>query len=258
MADLAARIPQVGVENRPLMEAGFAILGIAFLVKAGMWPLSFWLPTTYGAASAPVAALFAIMSKVGLYILLRLSVFLGEGSGMAGFGLGWLFYGGMATMVFGTIGILSSQDMPRMTAFAVLLSSGTTMAMLGFGDPAVTGGAMYYWSLRRWLSRPLLLSELMERGRSAEASIIAVTSRLRYDEVVDRMPRSGLPSPQRWWSSHKLRLLRHPRRRDADALRLVGKFASSRPPSASPGTEAGVPATTWVIFACSSCPALRR
>ena len=35
-----------------LLEAGAAILGVAFLVKAGMWPLGFWLPTRLSAASA--------------------------------------------------------------------------------------------------------------------------------------------------------------------------------------------------------------
>ena len=44
MADLAARIPAIRTEDRALLEAGAGILGIAFLVKAGMWPLCFWLP----------------------------------------------------------------------------------------------------------------------------------------------------------------------------------------------------------------------
>ncbi|NEV79303.1 cation:proton antiporter, partial [Rhodopseudomonas sp. BR0C11] len=66
MADLAIRIPQVPAQDRALLEAGAAVLGVAFMVKAGMWPLCFWLPTTYAAAAAPVAAIFAIMSKVGI------------------------------------------------------------------------------------------------------------------------------------------------------------------------------------------------
>ena len=52
MADLAVRIPRWRRSDRALLEAGAAILGIAFLVKAGMWPLCFWLPTTYMAAAA--------------------------------------------------------------------------------------------------------------------------------------------------------------------------------------------------------------
>ena len=52
MADLAARIPTIAAENRGLLEAGAGVLGVAFLLKAGMWPLCFWLPTTYAAASS--------------------------------------------------------------------------------------------------------------------------------------------------------------------------------------------------------------
>ena len=72
MADLAARIPGIAAGDRMLLEAGAAILGVAFLVKAGMWPLCFWLPGAYAAAATPVAALFSIMTKVGIYIVLRL------------------------------------------------------------------------------------------------------------------------------------------------------------------------------------------
>ena len=80
MADLAQRIPAVPAGDRALLEAGAAVLGIAFLVKAGMWPLCFWLPRTYGAASAPAAALFAILTKAGIYAVLRVwLLFFGEG-----------------------------------------------------------------------------------------------------------------------------------------------------------------------------------
>ena len=62
------------------MEAGAAILGVAFLVKAGMWPLGFWLPTTYAAAGTASAAIISILSKVGIYAVLRLWLLLfGEG-----------------------------------------------------------------------------------------------------------------------------------------------------------------------------------
>jgi multicomponent K+:H+ antiporter subunit D len=65
MADLALKIPLVPEADRGLLHAGAAILAMAFLAKAGMWPLNFWLVPAYSSASAPVAALFAIMTKVG-------------------------------------------------------------------------------------------------------------------------------------------------------------------------------------------------
>src|SRR5215212_11335898 len=105
MADLAMRIPRIAPEDRPLLEAGAAVLGVAFLLKAGMWPLCFWLPSTYAAVSPPVASMFAILTKVGVYILLRLWLLLfGEAAGTsAHFGGEWLLYGGMATVAFGVV-----------------------------------------------------------------------------------------------------------------------------------------------------------
>ncbi|RYD57228.1 MAG: cation:proton antiporter, partial [Sphingomonadales bacterium] len=71
MADLATRIPGIAGSDMALFQAGMGVLGVAFLLKAGMWPLGFWLPTTYSAAAPPSAALFAMLSKVGVYAVLR-------------------------------------------------------------------------------------------------------------------------------------------------------------------------------------------
>ncbi len=178
MADLAVRIPLLPAEDRVLLEIGAAILGIAFLAKAGMWPLSFWLPTTYGAAAPPVAAMFAIMSKVGLYVVLRLSLLLfGEGSGAsAHFGREWLLLGGLATITFGAIGVLASQDMRRLAGFSVLVSSGTILAAIGIGGVGVISGALFYLvSSTLGIAAFFLLIELVERGREAGADVLAVT-----------------------------------------------------------------------------------
>ena len=187
MADLAARVPTIAAENRGLLEAGAGILAMAFLLKAGMWPLCFWLPTTYAAASPPVASIFAIMTKVGVYVVLRLSLLLfGDGAGAsAGFGSSWLFLGGLATIAFGAIGTLASQDTARLAAFSVLVSSGTVLAATGMGQVGVTGGALFYLvSSTLGISAFFLLVELIERGREPGADMIAVT-REAYGEDDD-------------------------------------------------------------------------
>ncbi len=80
-ADMAQRIPDIPATDRGLLHAGIAILGVAFLAKAAMWPLNFWLAPAYTAASAPVAALFVILTKVGIYAVLRLWTLLLSGGG---------------------------------------------------------------------------------------------------------------------------------------------------------------------------------
>ncbi len=150
MAHLAVLIPGLAPEDRTLLHMGAAILGVAFLVKAGTWPLSFWLPGTYAAASPPVAAMFAILTKVGVYAALRLSMLLfGPSAGASsGFGAEVLVAGGMVTVAFGLLGAMSSQALARMAGHLILISSGTTLAALGFaltgGGPAMLAGALYY------------------------------------------------------------------------------------------------------------------
>ena len=186
MADLAARIPTVRAEDRALLEAGAGVLGIAFLTKAGMWPMCFWLPGTYAAAPAPVASLFAILTKVGVYIVLRLSLLLfGDHAGAsAHFGGELLLVGGMATIAFGTIGTLASQEMARLASYSVLISSGTILAAVGMGQIGVTSGALYYLvSSTLGLAAFFLLIELAERGREPGADVLAVTRELYGEET---------------------------------------------------------------------------
>ena len=179
MADLILRIPDVPAGERMLLEAGAAILGVAFLIKAGMWPLSFWLPTTYTAAPAPVAAIFAIMSKVGIYVILRLSLLFsaaGMPEGAPGFGWQLLFLGGLATIAFGVIGVLASQALGRLAGYSVLVSSGTLLAAMGLSQTGVTAGALFYLvSSTLAISAFFLLVELVERGQDAIANVLAVT-----------------------------------------------------------------------------------
>jgi multicomponent K+:H+ antiporter subunit D len=185
MADLATRIPAIGAQDRGLLEAGAGILGIAFLVKAGMWPLCFWLPGTYAAAPPPVAAIFAVLTKVGAYIIIRLSLLLfGDGTGAsAQFGDQLLLMGGMATVAFGAIGSLASQDMARLASFSVLVSSGTILATIGLGQVGVTGAALFYLiSSTLGLGAFFLLIELVERDREPGADVLAVTRELYGDE----------------------------------------------------------------------------
>ncbi|TAN17006.1 MAG: monovalent cation/H+ antiporter subunit D [Rhizobiaceae bacterium] len=191
MADLAVRIPAVPPDRQALVEAGGALLGVAFLVKAGMWPLSFWLPNAYMAAAAPVAAVFAILSKVGIYVLLRLSPLLfGTGAGaMASFGDEWLLVGGMATIAFGAIGILASQALGRLAGYYILVSSGTLLAAIGVADIAVTSGALYYLvSSTLTIGAFFLLIELVERARDPAAAVLSVTMEAYGDEEDEEEP----------------------------------------------------------------------
>lgn len=182
MADLATRMPAIAGADLALLQGGMAILGIAFLVKAGMWPLGLWLPRTYAAAAPPVAALFAILSKVGVYAILRVYLLLfGEDmSWRASFGEEWLLFGGIATIVFGTVGVLAVRTLSRVAGYSLLISAGTLLAVIGAGRGAVLSGALLYLvSSTLAVSAFYLLVELVERR---EAGLSPVTEPVFDDE----------------------------------------------------------------------------
>jgi len=178
MADLAARIATLSAHDAGLVKIGAAVLALAFLIKSAMWPLGFWLPTTYAAASPPVAAMLVLMTKVGAYAILRLWLLLfAPGAGEAGgFGYDALLYGGMVTIVFGAAGMLASDSAGRMAGYAATVSSGTLLAAIGYGQASLVTAALYYLvGSTLAVAAFLLLIELIERIRTPGSAVLAVT-----------------------------------------------------------------------------------
>ncbi len=174
LADFAARIPQVAAADRPLLHAGAAILAVAFLAKAAMWPLNFWLVPAYSAAGAPVAALFAILTKVGVYAILRIwtlffGIDAGESAHFGGAALTWI---GMTTLAVASIGMLASHHPGRLAAWGVVISSATLVAAIGFARPSLTAGALFYLIGSTFaLAALFLLVELIDRAREVEPKV---------------------------------------------------------------------------------------
>jgi multicomponent K+:H+ antiporter subunit D len=140
MADLAGRAGALAPPERALFDAGAAILGIAFLIKAGSWPLNFWLPGTYAIAIAPAAAAFAMMTKVGLYAVLRLGTLMEEYETLGAA----LFYIGLATLATATVGMLGAKHLARLVGYSVLVSTGILLAALGLRIEALTAPILFY------------------------------------------------------------------------------------------------------------------
>ena len=171
LADMAIMVPAIPEDDRGLLHAGAAILAVAFLVKAAAWPLNFWLPSAYSAAAAPVSALFAIKTKLGVYAILRVwTLLFPQDAGVSALFGGPVLVGlGLVTLAFGALGIIATQHLGRMAALCAILSSGTLLAGLGFGQPAVTGGALYYTlGSTLAISAFFLLVELVDRTREVE------------------------------------------------------------------------------------------
>ena len=178
LADLGTRVGELHPDKLLFLKMGVTILTLAFLTKSAMWPLGFWLPGIYSSASPAVAAMLVLMTKVGVYAVLRLctSVFSPEAAAGAGFGLEALLIGGLLTIAFGAIGMLASEDGARMAAYGAIVSSGTLLTVIGFGNPALlTVGLYYLLGSTLATSAFMLVIELVERIRSPGFALLAVT-----------------------------------------------------------------------------------
>ncbi|MFC7298472.1 monovalent cation/H+ antiporter subunit D [Herminiimonas aquatilis] len=197
MADLAVRLVDIDTTDLILLKIGVAVLAIAFLVKSAMWPLGFWLPTTYAAASPPVAAMLVLMTKVGAYVILRLWLlaFSSDASAAAGFGFEALLWGGMATIVFGAAGMLASQTAGRMAGYGAIVSSGTLLSVIGYGQASlVTAGLYYLIGSTLAMAAFVLLIELVERIRSPGAAMLALTMEaFAIEEAPEETAGVGIP-----------------------------------------------------------------
>ncbi|HBZ92391.1 MULTISPECIES: monovalent cation/H+ antiporter subunit D [unclassified Pseudomonas] len=159
MPDLAARVASADVADAPLIKAAAYLLLIVFGLKAAVLPLCFWLPRAYAAAPASVAALFAIMTKVGFYAIVRVfTLVFGEQAGpLAHLGHELLWWLALPTIAFGVIGALGARQLQALLAYLVVVSVGTLLAGFAMGNVAALSAALYYMVHSTLISGALFL-----------------------------------------------------------------------------------------------------
>jgi len=145
MADLALVLPQVTEPDQGLVRTACALLVAVFLLKAALLPLGFWLPHVYTAATMPVAALFVIMTKVGIYALLRFStVDLDSAAFTTDLLQPWLPWLAVATIGLGVVGALAAKAFAAVVANLVMVSSGTLLLAIAASSVEAHAAALYY------------------------------------------------------------------------------------------------------------------
>jgi len=154
MADMAVKLQQLGPQDVRLAQAAALMLLVVFAVKAALLPLYFWLPDTYAAASGPVAALFAIMTKVGVYAIARTTALIfGAGAGVeagsvaadiAGMAMPVLVTLALATLVLAAIGVMAARRLRGLVSYLVVASAGTLLLAIGLGTVQTLGAGLFY------------------------------------------------------------------------------------------------------------------
>ncbi|MBN9888548.1 monovalent cation/H+ antiporter subunit D [Salipiger abyssi] len=146
IADLSVKVREIPVEDAALVRVAAMLLMIVFAVKAALFPVQFWLPGTYANAPAPVAALFAIMTKVGAYAILRMHtiVFGPDAAAIGTLSQDWLMPAALITIAIGGFGVMGARRLMPLIAFAVLGSTGTLMLAVSAFTPYAAQAALYY------------------------------------------------------------------------------------------------------------------
>ncbi len=116
---------------------------VAFSIKAGLFPLFFWLPASYHTPAASVSALFAgLLTKVGVYALLRVFtlVFPLNESFLKDLLL-WL---SVATMIVGVLGAAAQFEIRRILSWHIISQIGYMTLAVAFFTEAAFAACVFY------------------------------------------------------------------------------------------------------------------
>ena len=144
MADVARLMPLLAPDQHKLAVAGGLMLFVVFGIKAAMLPVGFWLPKTYAVAATPVAAFFTIMTKVGIYAILRINGTVFDDSLSHSILMPWLLVIGLVTSLYGAVAALGAERLRRFVGFMILSSVGTILVAISMLNTHAWSGALYY------------------------------------------------------------------------------------------------------------------
>ena len=128
MADIGLRLR--ATDDPRLVTVIATLFIVAYGIKAGAFPLFFWLPASYHTPPAAVSALFSgLLSKVGVYALMRVFlVVFPDDRGFTGTVMLWM---GALTMLSGALGAMAQRDFRRALSFQIIGAVGFMLAGLG-------------------------------------------------------------------------------------------------------------------------------
>ena len=187
MADLAVRVAAAPAGDQGLIAASALILTVVFALKAAVAPLHFWLPGAYSATTGAVAALFAIMTKVGAYAIIRTGVLIfGEDAGAAAFVAGpWLLPAAIVTTFIGFIGLFAARGLRDMAAWSVVGSMGVLLGAVSVFSAEAMGAALYYMLHSTLAGAALfLVADLIAKRRAEHGDALTLAPRFSQSGVL--------------------------------------------------------------------------
>ena len=140
MADLSLKIG--ALENRKLVDITAIFFIIGFGIKSAVFPLYFWLPSSYHTPPSAVAAVFGgLLTKVGIYALFRIFtlIFIPDD-----FMQTLLVFLAIFTILTGTFGAVIKNNIRRMFSYLIVCHIGFMIGGLGMYSEVALTGALFY------------------------------------------------------------------------------------------------------------------
>jgi multicomponent K+:H+ antiporter subunit D len=187
MADMAVRVAAAPAGDQGLIAAAALVLTVVFALKAALVPLHFWLPGAYAATTGAVAALFAIMTKVGAYSIIRTSTLIfGEDAGPLAFLAGdWMLPAALITTAIGFLGLFAARTLREMAAWSVVGSMGVLLSAIAVFRVEAMGPALYYVLHSTLAGAALfLIVDMIAKRRGEHGDALTVSPRFCQSELL--------------------------------------------------------------------------
>lgn len=140
MADLSLKVAVV--ENRNLVNLTAIFFIIGFGIKSAVFPLYFWLPSSYHTPPSAVAAIFGgLLTKVGIYALFRIFTLIFVPDDF----IQTLFLVmAILTIVTGAFGAIIKTNIRRIFSYLIVCHIGFLIGGLGLFSEVALIGALFY------------------------------------------------------------------------------------------------------------------
>ncbi|WP_214775646.1 Na+/H+ antiporter subunit D [Exiguobacterium sp. s37] len=141
LADLAMKIPLV--DNPDVITVIGVLFVIVFGMKGALVPLHYWLPGAYVVAPTPILAMFgALLTKVGVYSILRTYTLLFDGNGE--FLQTFLMVLAVLTIFIGMTGAIAYNDVKLIIIYNIMIAVGVILYGISVNTQTSLEGSLYY------------------------------------------------------------------------------------------------------------------
>jgi len=140
MADLSQKVAQI--EKKELVSVTSLLFFVGFGIKSAVFPLYFWLPSSYHTPPSVIAATFGgLLTKMGVYAMLRTFtlIFIPDT-----FTQNVLIACAILTMFTGAMGALNKTSIRRMFSYLIICHIGYMIGGLGLHTQVALSAVVFY------------------------------------------------------------------------------------------------------------------